>query len=347
MNRGSSPPPPARRPTIADVARAAGVSKGAASYALNGRSGVSEATRSRVVAAADALGFRASSAARALAGARSGVAGLTLRRPARTLAVEPFYMELITGLEAGLAAHSYSLLLQVVHDHGHEIEVHRRWRHDHSVDGVLICDVGVDDGRVAALEESGFPAVVIGPPSASGGLAGIWSDDGVSLAEAVRYLVALGHRRIARVGGLPHLAHTEIRTRTFTALAAELGLDSAVTVPSDYSGEDGARVTRELLGVRERPTALVYDNDIMAVAGLAAAQGMGLSVPHDLSIVAWDDSPVCRLVRPPLTALVRDISAYGTRAARLLLAAIDGRPVGSVHDEPAHLSPRGSTAPPP
>ncbi|WNV86866.1 substrate-binding domain-containing protein [Umezawaea sp. Da 62-37] len=261
--------------------------------------------------------------------------------------MEPFYMELISGLEAGLAVHSYSLLLQMVHDHGHEIEVHRRWRNDHSVDGVLICDVGVDDGRVPALEELGLPAVVIGPPSVSGALASIWSDDGVSLAEAVRYLVTLGHRRIARVGGLPHLAHTAIRTRRFAALAEEFGLDSAVAVPSDYTGEDGARVTRDLLGGGDRPTALIYDNDIMAVAGLAAAQGMGLSVPRDLSIVAWDDSPVCQLVRPPLTALARDISAYGTHAARLLLAAVDGLPVTSVHDEPAHLSPRGSTAPPP
>ena len=74
---------------------------------------------------------------------------------------------------------------------------------------------------------------------------------------------------------------------------------------------------------------------------------MGLSVPGDLSIIAWDDSPICRLVHPPLTALTRDISAYGTHAARLLLAAIDGKPVTDVHDEPAHLSPRGSTAPPP
>ncbi|WP_405010818.1 LacI family DNA-binding transcriptional regulator [Kitasatospora sp. NBC_01539] len=335
-----------KRPTIADVARAAGVSKGAVSYALNGRPGVSEATRQRIVAAADTLGFRADSAARALAGAPSRVVGLTLQRPARTLGVEPFFMELVSGLEAELSLHSYALLLQMVPDHAHEITLHRRWWRDRSVDGVLVCDLHEDDPRIPALRELGLPAVLVGPPVEGGTPASIWSDDGVSLREAVEYLAALGHRRIARIGGLPDLAHTAVRTRTFTELALRLGLESARTIPADYTGADGARATRELLGTPDRPTALVYDNDIMAIAGLAAAQEMGLSVPGDVSIVAWDDSPVCRLVHPPLTALTRDIAAYGTHAARLLLAAIDGRPAAALHTETAHLTPRGSTAPP-
>ncbi len=333
-----------KRPTIADVARHAGVSKGAVSYALNGQPGVSEATRRRIVESAEALGFRANSAARALAGAASKVVGLTLQRPPKTLGVEPFFMELISGLEAELSLFSYALLLQMVPDHHEEIAVYRRWWSDRSVDGVLVCDVREGDLRISALEELGLPAVVIGPPSASGSLASIWSDDGVSLVEAVEYLAALGHRRIARVGGIPGLVHTAFRSEAFGRAASDLGLVSALTVPTDYTGEDGARATRRLLSMAKRPTALIYDNDIMAIAGLAVAQEMGLSVPADLSIVAWDDSPICRLVHPPLTALTRDIAAYGTHAARMLLAAIDGKPVGSMHDEPARLTPRGSTA---
>jgi DNA-binding LacI/PurR family transcriptional regulator len=336
-----------KRPTIADVAREAGVSKGAVSYALNGQPGVSEVTRQRIIAAADALGFRANSAARALAGAPAKVVGLTLHRPAKTLGLEPFFMELISGLEAELSLHSYALLLQMVPDHTQEIAVYRRWWSGRSVDGVLVCDVRAGDNRIGALQELGLPAVVIGPPGASGQLASIWSDDGVSLVEAVEYLAALGHKRVARIGGIPGLVHTAIRTEAFTEVSKRLGLQGATTIPTDYSGEDGARATRRLLSSPNRPTALIYDNDIMAIAGLAVAQEMGLAVPGELSIIAWDDSPICRLVHPPLTALTRDISAYGTHAARLLLAAISGQPVSSVHDEPAHLTPRGSTAPPP
>ncbi|WP_327009917.1 LacI family transcriptional regulator [Dactylosporangium sp. NBC_01737] len=336
-----------KRPTIADIAREAGVSKGAVSYALNGQPGVGEATRAKIVAIADAMGYRPNTAARALAGGAAKVIGLTLHRPPRTLGVEPFFMELISGLEAELSTHSYGLLLQMVPSHAEEIAVYRRWWSDRSVDGVLLCDVRTDDERIDALRELQLPAVVVGPPTASGDLACIWSDDGVSLVEAVEYLAALGHRRIARVSGLSDLAHTEVRNEAFAAVSARLGLTDAVTIATDYTGEGGARATRRLLSSPTRPTALLYDNDIMAIAGLSVAQQMGVAVPADLSIIAWDDSPICRLVHPPLTALSRDIAAYGTHAARLLLAAIAGEPVASVQDEMAHLNPRGSTGPAP
>ncbi len=214
------------------------------------------------------------------------------------------------------------------------------------MDGVFICDLRLHDRRVPALENLQLPAVVIGGPGHTGGLANVWSDDAAALVETVEYLVALGHRQIARVGGLPDLLHTEIRSTAFAEVCQRLGLSQAITVPSDYTGEDGARATRRLLSSTVRPSAVIYDNDVMAIAGLAVAQEMGLAVPGDLSIVAWDDSPLCQLVHPPLTALSRDIAAYGGHAARQLLAAIAGDPVQAYQDDTAHLVPRGSTAPP-
>ncbi|MGC4814128.1 LacI family DNA-binding transcriptional regulator [Micromonospora sp. DT228] len=335
-----------KRPTIADVARHAGVSKGAVSYALNGQPGVSEATRQRILAIATEIGFSPSSAARALSAATAGAVGLALCRPARILGVEPFFMALISGVEAELSARSYALTLQVVADPDAEIAVYRRWWGERRVDGVLVCDLRTDDRRIAALEQLQLPAVVIGGPGGTGALASLWSDDAAALTETVEYLVALGHRRIARVAGLPDLRHTEIRTDAFAAVCRRLDLADAVTVWSDYTGEEGGRATRRLLSSAQRPSAVIYDNDVMAIAGLSVAQEMGLTVPGDLSIVAWDDSPLCRLVHPPLTALGRDISAYGAHAARQLLAVIGGAPVSRVQDETPQLTPRGSTAPP-
>ena len=103
-----------KRPTIADIARRAGVSKGAVSYALNGQPGVSEATRAKILAIADEIGFNPNSAARALSGARARAVGLTICRPARILGLEPWFMGLISGFEAELGARSYALTLQVV-----------------------------------------------------------------------------------------------------------------------------------------------------------------------------------------------------------------------------------------
>jgi DNA-binding LacI/PurR family transcriptional regulator len=335
-----------QRPTIADIAQRAGVSKGAVSYALNGQPGVSEATRQRIVAIAREIGFSPSNAARALSGASAKAVGLTLCRPARILSIEPFFMGLISGFEAELAARSYALTLQVVATPEHEVEVYRRWWGERRVDGVFVSDLRDGDVRIPVLQELQLPAVVIGGPGDTGSITQIWSDDAGAVTEAVRYLVALGHRRIARVGGLPDLLHTQTRTKAFTEVCTSLGVDSAVTVPSDYTGEEGGRATRRLLINSERPTAIIYDNDVMAVAGLAVAQEMHRAVPGEVSIVAWDDSPLCQLVHPPLTAVSRDIPAYGAHAARHLMALIAGEPADDFQDETPRLVPRGSTAPP-
>src|SRR6185295_3034881 len=185
-----------KRPTIADIARRAGVSKGAVSYALNGQAGVSEATRSRIRAIAEELGWSPNSAARALAGAAAYAVGLAICRPARVLGIEPFFMELISGLEAELSARSYALTLQVVADPVAEVEVYRRWWAERRVDGVILVDLRHNDPRVPELEKLGLPAVVIGDPRGAGNLSGIWADDTGALTDVVEYLVALGHRQI-------------------------------------------------------------------------------------------------------------------------------------------------------
>ena len=95
----------------------------------------------------------------------------------------------------------------------------------------------------------------------------------------------------------------------------------------------------------DRPTAITFDNDVMALAALGVANEFGLSVPEDLSIVAGDDSELCVLVSPSLTALSRDIDAYARLAARVLLQAVDGASPLSQRDASAQLVTRGSTAP--
>lgn len=335
-----------KRPTMADIARRAGVSKVAVSYALNGQNGVSEATRQRILAIAEEIGWNPNSAARALSGAPTHTIGMALRRPARTLSAEPFFMELISGVEAELTSHSYALTLQVVADQDAEIGVYKRWWSERRVDGILVCDLRMDDPRIPALEELGLAAVVIGAGQGAGTLPSVWSSDASAIEEAVEYLATLGHRSIARVSGMPDLLHTAVRSEAFEAVCRRLDLEPAVTIATDYSGEDSARATRRLLMTRHRPTAILYDSDVMAIAGLAVAGEMGFSVPEDLSIIAWDDSALSQLVRPALTAMSRDIPAYGGHAARMLLDLVNGRPTESMEDEPAHLIPRGSTARP-
>ncbi|MDG9705025.1 LacI family DNA-binding transcriptional regulator [Streptomyces sp. DH37] len=334
-----------KRPTMVDIARRAGVTKSAVSFALNGRPGVSEATRARVLAIADELGWQPNSAARALSDGRAGAFGLVVDRPARSLGIEPFFMQLVSGIQGELSEDGTSLLFTVAPDADAEMATYRAWWAQRKVDGVFLVDLRVDDPRVRALEELRLPAVVIGSPAASGGLSAVWSDDAAGVRTAVAHLADLGHRSIAHVTGPAVLRHTLIRTEAFTAATAERGVTGR-SVEADYSGERGFAATRALLEGAERPTAILYDNDVMAVSGLSAAQTLGVRVPEDVSLVAWDDSPLCELVHPGLTALRRDIAAYGALAARQLRDVATGHRVEHRHGPDPTLTVRDSTAAP-
>jgi DNA-binding LacI/PurR family transcriptional regulator len=333
-----------QRVTISDIAKRAGVSKGAVSYALNGRPGVSEKTRERILLIANELGWYPNRAARALSAARADACGLVLARPAKILALEPFFMEFLAGVESELASRSIGLTIQLVEDVEDEIAVYERWWGERRVDGVLMMDLRISDPRVDALVRLGLPAVVIGGPVEGRALPAVWHDEASVVVEAVRYLSALGHTRIARVTGVAGFVHTAQRDEGFRRVMREIGLLPEL-IATDYTPESGARATRKLLSSPEPPTAIIYDSDLLAVTGLGVAQQMGFTVPDDLSIVGWDGSLISQVVHPPLTAVTRDIEAYGTASMRHLLAGIEGETLGDLETDPGELTTRGSTAP--
>ncbi|BCL26045.1 LacI family transcriptional regulator [Streptomyces aurantiacus] len=363
---------PARRPTMKDIAQRAGVSESAVSFALNDRPGVSEITRDRVRRVAEQLGWRPSTAARQLSGEGTATVGLVLARPADTLGVDSFFLQLVSGIQEVLAERHLGLLFQVVEDVDDECAVYRRWWAEHRVDGVLAVDPRTDDPRPDLLDELGLPAVVIGgaPDARHPGQSTVWADDAGAMASVVGRLHELGHRRIVHIAGLPGLAHTERRIRTLRAEADRRGLAEVRSVTTDYSDAQGAAVTRRVLegGMPERgvpqdgvpgdgalkggvleggspPTALIYDNDVMAVAGVAAATELGFSVPGDVSIVAWEDSALCRMVKPWLSALSRDTVEFGRTAAKELTSLLDGGPARAVGVPVPRLIERESTGP--
>ncbi|MFI6941973.1 LacI family DNA-binding transcriptional regulator [Streptomyces sp. NPDC050418] len=337
---------PTQRITIKDVAAAAGVSKGAVSIAFNHKPGLSEATRQRIFTVAQELGWAPNSSARSLSTRRTDTIGLALCRPARLLGLEPFYMDFISGIESVLAERSCSLLLRLVSTLDEEIALQETWWRERQVGGSILVDFHQDDPRIAPLKELGIPAVAVGHPDLTGGIASIWTDDAAAVSEAVRYLAALGHRRIARVGGPEGLGHSAIRERAFQTSLLELGLAASAPVTTGFAGEEGARATRSLLLRAERPTAIVYDNDIMAVAGLGVAAEMGVSVPDELSLLAWDDSQLCRLTHPALSAMSHDVHGFGAEVARELFTVIAGRTPRPRPVLTPSLTPRGSTGPP-
>ena len=267
-----------------------------------------------------------------------------LARPARLLGVEPFFMEFIAGIDQTLSGRDLSVLLHIVDTHDAEIEAYRRWSGRGLVDAVVTVNLVRGDRRPAVLSALGLPSLLVG--NVQSDLPTLRSDDAGALRTALGHLLGLGHRRIARVTGPADLLHTEERTVTLLGQCSAAGI-VPVVLEGDYSTEAGEALTRELLGRPDRPTAILYDNDVMAVAGLRAAQDAGVSVPAELSLLAWDDSALCRLTSPALTTMSVDVHEYGRRVADSVLELIDGVPVTERSAPPARLTARESTGPAP
>lgn len=334
------------RPTIADVARVAGVSKGAVSFALNGRPGVADATRARVIAVAAELGWTPSHRARALSSSRAMTVGLVVAREPETLGADPFFPAFIAGIEMTLAERGQALLLQVVTGGDDECRRYEALAANGRVDGVFLTDLRVDDPRPALLESLGLPAVVIAPGPFESPWPVVAVDDRPGIVAAVEHLTALGHRRIAHVSGPLEFVHSRFRHEAWAGALAAAGLPAAPVVHADWLPAGGARVTHELLDAAEPPTAIVYANDLMAIAGLSAAQSRGLHVPYDLSLTGFDDIAIAAYLRPPLTTIRSDVGGWGRVAAGCLLQLIDGGRPSDVTLPSARLILRASTAPP-
>ncbi|WP_033439668.1 LacI family DNA-binding transcriptional regulator [Saccharothrix sp. NRRL B-16314] len=271
----------------------------------------------------------------------TGSVGLVLARPARLLGAEPFFMEFIAGIEERLAEGDRSVLLHIVGAEDAEIAAYRRWAASGVVDAVVVVNRTADDHRPAVLREIGLPALYVGEPDELA-VPAVRSDDAGPVREALAYLLDLGHRRIARVSGPETLLHTKARTAALIEGCAAAGVEPVV-VEGDYSEASGAKLTTMLLNAPEPPTAILYDNDVMAVAGLSVAKQLGVAVPDRLSLVAWDDSSLCRLTSPALTTMSVDVHQFGVTVAESVLELIAGEDVAERWSPKARLVPREST----
>lgn len=258
--------------------------------------------------------------------------------------MDVFFSGLLDGIDAALQSHDARIELLIVPTAADELAALRRWAADGLVDGVVIADLGDDDPRPALCRELGLPAVALGgcdDPETST----VVVDNAAAMRLAVEFLTGLGHRSIGRVSGPSRLRHTRQRDAEFWSA---LGQRDAVghLVEADYGERSGYDATADLLARPDRPTAIVYDNDVMAVAGLRAAEDVELRVPQDLSIVAWDDSAPSRLARPALSVLSRDVHELGGLTGQALLASASGERVELTHSADAQVIARASTAPP-
>ena len=333
-----------QRATITDVARAAGVSKGLVSFALNDRPGVSPETRDRILQVADELGWRPSVRARSLSTDRSFALGLVIARDPEVMSGDPFFPAFISGIESALAPAGQALVLSVVGSEADEEASYRQLADHDRVDGVILTDLRRDDSRIALVARLGLAAITIGRPDVPSDLPSVNVEDTPGIVAAVEHLVALGHRRIAHVAGPSRMLHGVRRSLSFTETMHSHGLDGGLIIETDFTAAGGARATQLLVALADRPTAIVYSNDVMAIAGLGIAARAGLSVPRDLSITGFDGSDIGAHLFPSLTTVTTAVQEWGRHAAGLLLRVIAGETVDDIELPPARLLIRESSA---
>src|SRR5665811_41421 len=171
-------------------------------------------------------------------------------------------------------------------------------------------------------------------------------NDQLGIAAAVEHLVALGHRNIAHVSGPSELVHSVSRRTAWMRAVSDAGLPPGTCITADFSAQGGADATSALLGLDEPPTAIVYANDLMAIAGMSTAISLGVEVPGQLSVTGFDDAPLSAYIQPALTTVRTDVVGWGRAAAEQLLAVVDREAVREIDLPAPEFVIRASTAPP-
>jgi LacI family transcriptional regulator, repressor for deo operon, udp, cdd, tsx, nupC, and nupG len=327
------------------VARRAGVSPAAVSFAVNDRPGVSPATRERVLAAARELGWRPSASARALTEARTRAIGLVLAREPAQLEVDAFFVRFLSGIERTLAGADYALLLQLVRPGtGAALAAYERLAGAGRVDGFLLTDPALEDPRFPLLEQAGLPVVIAGHPAGDVAFPWVETRHEEALAAVVAHLAGLGHERVGFLGGSANYEWVQRRRERWEAALAAAGASPGPVIYLE-EGEPPAAATAAVLD--GAVTAVVCTSDALALTLIAAARERGLTVPADLSVSGFDDSPLAALSSPSLTSVRVDYAEFGAAAAALLLAAVAGEPAPPYSPSPPELAVRASTAAPP
>jgi len=313
------------RITINDVAREAGVSAMTVSRVVNNKGDVSPATRRRVQAVIERLGYRPSAIARGLATRRTGTLGLVVPDVAN-----PFFADVVRGVEHGAYAQGYSVFLgNTEEDPERELSVLASLE-EKRVDGLVLCSsrLGEEELRRVVARQRGV--VLINRRLRGAGVCSVLLDDEAGGRLATEHLLRTGHRAVGLLAG-PHGSHSgRLRAGGYRAALEEAGFAyrAAWVQPCLPVVEDGYVAALELLRARPELTALVCYNDLVAVGALQACAELGRAVPDDVAVVGHDDIPLAALVTPPLTTCRVPRYDLGREAVRLLLERIAGRAEG-------------------
>lgn len=332
-----------RHASIKDIARLANVSHSTVSRALRGSPLISAETTEKIRKIAEQSGYRASAAARSLVTQRSHTIGVVV-----TNIADPFAAEVVLGIDDAADEQEYSIILANSRAHpNRELRVVRTFE-ERRVDGIIVTSSRVGGTYAEMLEASQVPIVLLNNQHPSEFMHSVMIDNPSASLAAARYLVELGHRRIAYIGDRFGVQSDSERFGGYKEALENAGLpfNPEYVVHGDGRSEGGYEAAAQLLSLKNRPTAVFCYNDMTALGALGAIRAQGLRVPEDISVVGFDDLFVAQVSNPSLTTIRQPMREMGRLAFSTLLKLLAGAEVQSSHKLRGELIVRQSTAPP-
>lgn len=338
--------PERSRVTINDIARMANVSKKTVSRVINESPLVREETREKIKQIIAETGFAPDPQARALAMRRSFFVAMVYDNPS-----PQYVVNMQRGILDTLNDTSFQLVLIPIErgDQSYRQRVEDFVTQHRPAGLILTPSVSEDEVLAERLREMECDYVRIASVEVDEPQRMVRSVDRDGAAQAARHLASLGHTRVAHIHGPVSFRSTHERRSGFEEGLSRAGLELKpdMAVEGAYNFDSGASAMEKLLCGKVRPTAVFVGNDEMAMGAYIAVRRAGLSIPQDISIVGYDDTPMAARVWPPMTSVRHPIRNMGAAAARLLLRTIGGGPVGDVQEFTPEIVVRESTAPPP
>ncbi|MGW2829715.1 LacI family DNA-binding transcriptional regulator [Streptomyces sp. NPDC001286] len=333
-----------RPPTIHDVAREAGVSRGTVSRVLNGGHYVSPAAAEAVNAAIRRTGYVVNRHARSLITGRSDSVGFLLTEPQERFFEDPNFNVLLSGCTQALAAHDMPLLLMLAGTKDERRRITRYITAGH-VDGVLLVSSHSGDPVAEELRKAGVPLVQCGKPMGPASkVSYVAADDRDGARDMVRHLLSLGRRRVGMVTGPLDLPGGVDRLAGYKEVLGEAGIDidERLIVSGDYSRASGEAGAERLLAQAPDMDAVFVASDLMAQGALTALARAGRRVPEDVAVGGFDDSVAAVEATPALTTIRQPYDRISAEMVRVLLAQIGGEDAAAVI-LPTELVKRDST----
>ena len=310
------------RMDIREIARRANVSAATVSRAINRVPTVDPQLAKRVWKVVDELGYYPNTQARALVSGRSRIFGLIVSE-----FTNPFFPEIVQTFENLAVENNYEILLTSTVNDPKRMELSVRRMIERRVDGAAILTFGMEETLLEHLRFRSVPLVFVDVGPDVRGIANIRINYQSGIRQAVQHLAALRHTRIAFVAGPLHLKSALARREAFKRAMIEIGLTPELIVVGDHRLEGGMQALIELSRLDPRPTAVLCSNDMTAIGVMRQAYEQNMKIPHDLSVVGFDDIRMAEFTIPPLTTVQMSQKELAKIAFQALLNEVEGHPI--------------------